>query len=88
MPPGKVVRAVLQTMCRNGDRVQAPTEVLTLPGAQYAIRRFAQTLALLLRQVALPRVLAELPEPASLTHAVTTGACSVACEAITGVGRG
>lgn len=67
-----------------GAPVQAPAGILTLPRAQYAVRGLTQTLALLLRQVTLPRVLAELPEPASPTHAATTGARSVACEAIAG----
>lgn len=60
---------------------------LTLPRAQYAICRFAQTPALFLRQVTLPWMLAELPEPSSPTNAATAGTRAVACKATTGWGE-
>ena len=61
--------------------------ILTLPRAQCAIRRFTQTIALFLRQVALPRMLAERPEPSFLTNTATAGARAMACGAVTGRGE-
>lgn len=61
--------------------------ILTLPRAQHAICRFTQTIALFLRQVTLPRMLAERPEPSLLTNTATAGARAVACEAVAGWGE-
>lgn len=49
-----------------------------LSRAQYAICRFTQTIALFLRQVTLPRMLAERPEPSFLTNTATAGTCPMA----------
>lgn len=62
--------------------------ILTLPRAQCAICRFTQTIALFLRQVTLPRMLAERPEPSFLTNTATAGARAMACGAVTGWARG
>lgn len=62
-------------------------QILTLSRAQYAICRFTQTIALFLRQVTLPRMLAERPEPSFLTNTATAGTCPMACEAVTGWGE-
>ena len=62
-------------------------QILTLSRAQYAICRFTQTIALFLRQVTLPRMLAERPEPSFLTNTATAGTRPMACEAVTGWGE-